>query len=381
MTTTTTQTTKLDLEQIKRIVIKVGSNVLTNADGLDYLVFENLGRQMAALKNQGYEIILVSSGAVATGMRKVGLSVKPAEMPKKQALAAIGQADLIHTWENVFEKYTLRVAQMLLTAEDLSARKRYLNARNTLLSLLDWNVIPIINENDSVAVEEFRLGENDNLGAMIALLMDADLLVNLSDIDGLYDKNPREHEDAVLLDLIPHVSRETEKFAGGTGSNVGTGGMLTKIKAARKTSAAGIPMVIANAKTENVLERLLQGEKLGTLFAGETQRLSSRKCWLAFSAKPKGALTVNACAAKVLQADGKSLLSVGIVGLEGNFGVGSAVSIQDEKGLVLGQGLVNYASNDIRRIMGHRSEGIAGILGDKPYDEVIHRDNMVLGFC
>lgn len=381
MTTTTTQTTKLDLEHIKRIVIKVGSNVLTNADGLDYLVFENLGRQMAALKNRGYEIILVSSGAVATGMRKVGLSVKPAEMPKKQALAAIGQADLIHTWENVFEKYALRVAQMLLTAEDLSARKRYLNARNTLLSLLDWNVIPIINENDSVAVEEFRLGENDNLGAMIALLMDADLLVNLSDIDGLYDKNPREHEDAVLLDLIPHVSRETEKFAGGTGSNVGTGGMLTKIKAARKTSAAGIPMVIANAKTENVLERLLQGEKLGTLFAGEAQRLSSRKCWLAFSAKPRGVLVVNDLAAKVLTENGKSLLAIGIVGIGGSFGVGSAVSIQTLQGEVLGQGLVNYASNDIRRIMCHHSDDIAGILGDKPYDEVIHRDNMVLGFC
>lgn len=379
--TTTTQTTN-DSAHIKRIVIKVGSNVLTNADGLDYLVFENLGTQMAALKAKGYEIILVSSGAVAAGMRKIGLSEKPPQMPQKQALAAIGQADLIHTWEKVFEKANLRAAQILLTSDDLSIRKRYLNARNTLLCLLAWNMIPIINENDSVVVDEIKLGDNDNLGAMIALLVDADLLVNLSDIDGLYDKDPRKFKDAKLLEVVPHVSRETEKYAGGTGSNVGTGGMLTKIKAARKTAAAGIPMIIANAKTENVLGRLIiEGEKLGTLFTGETRRLSSRKCWLAFSAKPKGAITVNWRAASVLRVDGKSLLPVGIVGLEGNFGVGSAVCIQDEKGLVLGQGLVNYASNDIRRIMGHRSEEIAGILGHKPYDEVIHRDNMVLGFC
>lgn len=378
--TTTTQTMN-DSAHIKRIIIKVGSNVLTNADGLDYLVFENLGAQMAALKAKGYEIILVSSGAVAAGMRKIGLYEKPAEMPKKQALAAIGQADLIHTWEKVFEKANLRAAQILLTSDDLSVRKRYLNARNTLLCLLDWNMIPIINENDSVAVDEIKLGDNDNLGAMIALLVDADLLVNLSDIDGLYDKDPRKHKDAQLLAVVPHVSRETEKYAGDTGSNVGTGGMLTKIKAARKTAAAGIPMIIANAWTENVLDRIMSGEKLGTLFAGEKQRLSSRKCWLAFSAKPKGSIIVNGRAAAVLRTDGKSLLPVGIVGLEGNFGVGSAVCIQDEKGTVLGQGLVNYASNDIRRIMGHRSEDIAGILGHKPYDEVIHRDNMVLGFC
>lgn len=379
--TTTTQTTKFDLVHFKRIVIKVGSNVLTNADGLDYLVFENLGGQMAALKAKGYEIILVSSGAVAAGMRKIGLSEKPAEMPQKQALAAIGQADLIHTWENVFEKSNLRAAQILLTSEDLSVRKRYLNARNTLLCLLAWNMIPIINENDSVAVDEIKLGDNDNLGAMIALLMDADLLINLSDIDGLYDKDPRTHNDAVLLDIVPHVSRETEKYAGGTGSSVGTGGMLTKIKAARKTAAAGIPMIIANAMTKNVLERLLAGEKLGTLFTGQTRRLSSRKCWLAFSAKPKGVLVVNDGASEVLQENGKSLLPIGIVGINGNFGVGSAVSIHNLAGEVLGQGLVNYASNDIRRIMGHRSEDIAGILGQKPYDEVIHRDNMVLGFC
>lgn len=378
--TTTTQTTN-DSAHVKRIIIKVGSNVLTNADGLDYLVFENLGAQMAALKAKGYEIILVSSGAVAAGMRKIGLNERPAEMPKKQALAAIGQADLIHTWEKVFEKANLRAAQILLTSDDLSVRKRYLNARNTLLCLLDWNMIPIINENDSVVVDEIKLGDNDNLGAMIALLTDADLLINLSDIDGLYDKDPRKHADAKLLEVVPHVSRETEKYAGDTGSNVGTGGMLTKIKAARKTAAAGIPMIIANAKAENVLERLMRGEKLGTLFAGEKQRLSRRKCWLAFSAKPKGIITVNWRAASVLRVDGKSLLPVGIIGLEGNFGVGSAVCIQDEKGMVLGQGLVNYASNDIRRIMGHRSEDIAGILGHKPYDEVIHRDNMVLGFC
>lgn len=378
--TTTTQTMKLDLAHIKRIVIKVGSNVLTNANGLDYLVFENLGGQMAALKAKGYEIILVSSGAVAAGMRKTKISEKPAEMPQKQALAAIGQADLIHTWENVFEKSNLHAAQILLTSEDLSIRKRYLNARNTLLCLLDWNMIPIINENDSVAVDEIKLGDNDNLGAMIALLMDADLLINLSDIDGLYDKDPRRYDDAALLEVVPHVSRETEKYAGGTGSNVGTGGMLTKIKAARKTAIAGIPMIIANAMTKNVLERLLNGEKLGTLFAGETQKLSRRKCWLAFSAKPKGILVVHDLAAKALRENGKSLLPIGVIGICGNFGVGSAVSIQTRQGEILGQGLVNYASNDIQRIMCHRSEDIAGILGHKPYDEVIHRDNMVLGF-
>lgn len=374
-------TTKLDLAHIKRVVIKVGSNTLTNACGLDYLVFENLGGQMAALRQKGYEIILVSSGAAAAGMHKIGLKEKPAEIPLKQALAAIGQADLIHTWESVFEKYDLRAAQMLLTGEDLSARKRYLNARNTLRSLLNWNVIPIINENDSVAVDEFKVGDNDNLSAMIALLIDADLLINLSDIDGLYDKDPRTHGDAVLLELVENVSRETEKFAGGAGSKVGTGGMVTKIKAAQKTAAAGIPMIITNAKTENVLVRILNGEKLGTLFTGNVQRLSSRKCWLAFSAKPKGVLVVHDLAAKALCENGKSLLPIGVIGIGGSFGVGSAVSIQTIQGEILGQGLVNYASNDIRRIMCHHSEDIAGILGQKPYDEVIHRDNMVLGFC
>lgn len=377
---TTTQT-MLNLAHIKRVVIKVGSNTLTNADGLDCLIFQNLGGQMAALKQKGYEVILVSSGAVAAGMGKMGLSAKPADIPPKQALASIGQADLIHMWESVFEAYQIKVAQMLLTGEDLSVRKRYLNARNTLNCLLEWNIIPIINENDSVAVEEFTLGENDNLGAMIALLIDADLLVNLSDIDGMYDKDPRKHADAVFLDRIEGVSRETEKYAEGAGSNVGTGGMLTKVKAARKTTAAGIPMVIVNGMTKNVLVRLFNGEKLGTVFLGTTQRLSSRKCWLAFSAKPKGTIVVNKCAAEALLMNGKSLLPVGIVGLGGNFGVGSAVSVQNEQGDVLGQGLVNYASNDIKRIMGQRSDHIADILGQKPYDEVIHRDNMVLGFC
>lgn len=377
---TTKTTTRSDFAKIKRIVIKVGSNVLTNADGLDCLVFANLGGQMAALHQQGYEIILVSSGAVAAGMRKAGLSQKPADMPQKQALAAIGQADLINAWESVFEKHGLRAAQMLLTGEDLSARKRYLNARNTLRCLLDWRVIPVINENDSVAVDEIRLGDNDNLAAMITLLMDADLLVNLSDIDGLYDKNPREHKDAVLLDTVVNVSRETEKYAGGAGSSVGTGGMLTKIKAARKTTAAGIPMVIANAATADILPRLVGGESLGTLFTGAEHRLSSRKCWLAFSAKPKGVLVVNDRAAEVLRKNGKSLLAIGIVGLGGNFGVGSAVSIATLNGEILGQGLVNYASNDIKRIMGKKSAEIEAVLGHKPYDEIIHRDNLVIEY-
>lgn len=376
-----TQMTKLDLTQIKRIVIKVGSNVLTNANGLDYLVFENLGSQMAALRQKGYEIILVSSGAVAAGMRKTGVTEKPVDRPQRQALAAIGQADLIHTWENVFEHYNLRAAQILLTSEDLSARKRYLNARNTLLCLINWNIIPILNENDSVAMDEIKLGDNDNLGAMIALLLDADLLINLSDTDGLYNKDPRAHEDAVLLDVVTNVSRETEKFAGDAGSSVGTGGMLTKIKAARKMAAAGIPMVIANGLQENVLGRLFNGEKIGTLFTGAKRKLSSRKCWLAFSARPKGAVVVDAGAARALETDGKSLLPKGVVNVEGNFNMGSAVSIKNLKGEIVGQGLVNYASNDIKRIMGQNSDKIGGILGHKPYDEVIHRDNMIMGFC
>ena len=260
----------------------------------------------------------------------------------------------------------------------MTNRKRYLNARNTLNTLLEWGVVPIVNENDTVMVEEIKFGDNDNLAAVIALLMDADLLINLTDIDGLYNKDPRVHADARLLPEIDTIGKDIERYAGEIPGALGTGGMLTKIKAARKVTAAGIPMVIANGTQPDILRRLFRGSPSGTFFVPRTERLSSRKCWLAFSLKPKGAIIIDEGAVRAIQGRGKSLLPSGIVRVIGEFSVGDPVQFMNSEGAVLGNGLVNYAASDIRKIKGLKSAQITDCLGEKPYDEVIHRDNLVL---
>jgi len=345
---------------------------------LNLPVIESISHEICRLIQSGREVILVSSGAMAAGMRKMGLAKRPEAIPARQAVAAVGQAGLILAYEEAFARYDMKVAQILLTADDMTNRKRYLNARNTLNTLLEWGVVPIINENDTVMVEEIKFGDNDNLAAVIALLMDADLLINLTDIDGLYDKDPRVFADAELLPEVNTIGKNIERYAGDIPGTLGTGGMLTKIKAARKVTAAGIPMVIANGTHREILQRLFSGTSTGTFFIPRKERLSSRKCWLAFSLKPKGVIVIDDGATKAIKGRGKSLLPSGIERVIGEFGVGDPVQLMDAAGKILGNGLVNYSASDIRKIQGLKTGQIINCLGEKPYDEVIHRDNLVL---
>ena len=369
---------QIPIESIRRVVVKVGSNVLTAPDGLNIKIMRELARQIGTLMDRGLEIILVSSGAMASGVKKIGLDRRPDELPRRQAVAAVGQAGLIMEYEKVFERHGRKVAQILLTSEDLTSRKRYLNARNTLNTLLEWKIVPIINENDTVSVEEIKLGDNDNLAAMISLLMDADLLISLSDIDGLFTKDPRTHADAQLIPVVAAITKGTEKAAGSIPGPLGTGGMLSKLAAARKVNSAGVPMVIAKGDKPGILTRLLDGEPHGTYFVPRREKLTRRKCWIAFSLKTKGSLTVDAGAKTALTLRGKSLLASGVVAVQGEFAVGAAVEFMGPEGEPLGVGLVNYSAADIRRVMGLRSQHIRQVLGHKSYDEVIHRDNLVI---
>lgn len=362
----------------RRVVVKIGSNVLTRDQGLNLPVIESISHEICRLIASGREVILVSSGAMAAGMRKLGLAQRPEPIPARQAVAAVGQAGLILAYEEAFARDDRKVAQILLTADDMTNRKRYLNARNTLHTLLEWGVVPVINENDTVMVEEIKFGDNDNLAAVIALLMDADLLINLTDIDGLYNKDPRVFADAELLSEVSTIGKNIERYAGDIPGTLGTGGMLTKIKAARKVTAAGIPMIIANGTHPDILQRLFSGSPIGTFFIPRKERLSSRKCWLAFSLKPKGAIVIDDGATKAIKGRGKSLLPSGIERVIGEFGVGDPVQLMDGAGKILGNGLVNYTASDIRKIQGLKTGQIMDCLGEKPYDEVIHRDNLVL---
>ncbi len=369
---------KLDCRDVKRAVVKVGSNVLTAADGLNLRAVRSITRQVCRLIDSGMEIILVSSGAMAAGIKKIGLGARPDELPKRQAVAAIGQAGLMMAYEKAFGRYQRQVAQILLTSEDLASRKRYLNARNTLNTLLSWKVVPIVNENDTVWIEEIKLGDNDNLAAMITLLMDADILINLTDIDGLYTKDPRVCDDARLIPEVRRITRDTEKFAGDIPGALGTGGMISKIKAARKVNAAGVPMVIAAGDKPNILLKLFGGQQHGTFFVPKTQKLASRKCWIAFSLKPKGVITLDEGAARAILKNGKSLLPSGIMAVQGDFGVGAPVQCENQRHESLGIGLVNYSATEIRKIMGLKTNRIQQVLGHKSYDEIIHRDNLAI---
>ena len=369
---------KFSFQRAKRAVVKVGSNVLTADDGLNLKAMRSIARQICKLIDNGLEVILVSSGAMASGVKKIGLVKRPDELPKRQAVAAIGQAGLMMEYEKAFGRYNQKVAQILLTSEDLASRKRYLNARNTLNTLLSWQVVPIVNENDTVWIEEIKLGDNDNLAAMITLLMDADVLVNLTDIDGLYTQDPRAYPQAELITTVSRITKETERFAGDIPGALGTGGMISKIKAARKVNSAGVPMVIARGDKPDILIKLFDGQKHGTYFAPKTQRLASRKCWIAFSLKPQGVLKIDDGAATALLRNGKSLLPSGILEVTSDFGVGAPVEFVDRHNEVLGIGLVNYSSSEIKRIMGLKSNRIKQVLGHKSYDEIIHRDNLAI---
>jgi glutamate 5-kinase len=365
-------------DSVRRAVIKVGSGVLTHDHGLNARVIRGLAREVSTLMDQGHQVILVSSGAIASGMKKMDMVERPSDIPRKQAVAAIGQSRLMLEYEKSFARYQKKTAQILLTRDDLCNRRRYLNARNTINVLIDWKIVPIINENDTVVVEELKFGDNDNLSAMITHLMDAQILVNLTDIDGFYDKDPAGHRDALLIPLVWRIDRAMEKAASDIPGAFGMGGMSSKIQTAKKVTTSGIHMVIASGLKPNILKRLFDGRDVGTLFLPRRKKMGSRKCWIAFTRKAEGAVKVDRGAAKVMYKRGKSLLAVGILDVEGDFGVGAAVSCIDPDGIPFARGLVNYKANDIRQLMGLKTSQIQQRLGYKHYDEVIHRDNLVI---
>ena len=364
--------------RVNRAVIKVGSGVLTHDQGLNAKVVRQLARDISSLMDQGCQVILVSSGAIASGMKKMDMVERPSGMPEQQATAAVGQPRLMLEYEKAFDRHEKKAAQILLAREDLTNRKRYLNARNTINVLLDWNVVPIINENDTVVVEELKFGDNDNLSAMVTHLMDAQILVNLTDIDGFYDKNPALHKDAVFVPLVTHIDRAMEKAAGGMPGAFGMGGMLSKIRTAKKVTHSGIPVVVANGFKPNVLRKLFEGRDLGTLFLPSKDRMGSRKCWIAFTLKEQGRIVVDSGAAVAIRKHGRSLLPIGILDVRGDFGAGASVSCVGPDGVAIARGLVNYRASDIRSLMGLRTDQIEKELGHKDYQEVIHRDNLVV---
>jgi glutamate 5-kinase len=364
--------------RVRRVVVKVGSGVLTQDDGLNTRVIRRLAREISTLMDQGYQVILVSSGAIASGMKKMDMAVRPADIPHKQAVAAIGQPRLMIEYEKSFAYCQKKAAQILLTRDDLCNRRRYLNARNTINVLLDWSIVPVINENDTVVVEELKFGDNDNLAAMITHLMDAQILINLTDIDGFYEKDPGRHKDALLIPLVSRIDRATEKAALDIPGAFGMGGMASKVQTAKKVTASGIPMVIASGLKANVLKRLFEGKDVGTLFLPRREKMGSRKCWIGFTLKTRGTIKVDMGAAKAMYKQGRSLLPIGILDVEGDFGIGDAVSCMDPDGIHFAKGLVNYTASDIRQLMGLKTDQIQKRLGYKHYDEVIHRDNLVI---
>ncbi len=366
------------LGRVRRAVIKIGSNVISNADGLMQPRLEAICRDVCRLREQGLEVILVSSGAVAAGKGDLGISGRPQSIPLKQAAAAIGQPRLMRAYKECFHGAGLQAAQVLLTRDDLANRRRYLNARNTLLTLLEFGVVPIINENDTVVVEEIRFGDNDNLSAMVTALLEADLLVILSDVDGLYDRDPRAHGDARLLPLVERITDQVEAMAGGEGSVHGTGGMATKIKAARRAALHGVGTLIVNGSVDGILGRAFAGEEVGTYFLPARDRMAARKHWIAFTKKPRGKLFVDDGARRALVEGRKSLLPSGIKGVEGRFDRGDSVRLCDLEGSEFAKGVIGYNLTELLRIMGKKSSEIETTLGYKYGDEVIHRDNLVV---
>ena len=367
------------LPKVKRLVVKVGSGLIS-APGRGLLPdrIGALADELAALAKDGREVVVVSSGAIASGMARLGLTQRPRSIPEKQAAAAVGQSALMWHYEQAFARHGIRVAQVLLTQEDISARPRYLNARNTLQVLLRFRVVPVVNENDTVAVEEIKVGDNDNLAALVAHLIDADLLVILTDVDGLYTGDPRVDPEARRLDTVDAVTEEIERLVWDADGQVSVGGMSTKLEAARKATSSGIPMVIASGRVPGTLRRVLRGEPLGTYFVPRGDRLAGRKRWIAFAVPPQGRLTVDAGARSALVERGKSLLPSGVVEVEGEFHAGEVVSLSAADGKEFARGLTNYDAAELRKIQGAKTKDLEERLGYKSFDEVIHRDNLVL---
>jgi len=363
---------------MKRIVIKIGSNILASAEhGLDAKRLHAIAADISKASKDGREIVIVSSGAVAAGLKKLGLLRKPDDIMLKQAAAAIGQSSLMHAYEKSFAEFGKKVAQVLLTRDDIADRRRYINAKNTLLTLINYRVIPVINENDPVAVDEIKFGDNDMLAALVAGLVEADMLVILSDVNGLYSKDPSK-KGATIINEVKNITPDIEKLAGGRGSAVGTGGMYSKLLAAKQAVKNGIPVVIMNGKKAGLVSGLLDGKKAGTYFEPEAQHLSSRKGWIAYGVRTKGSIFLDEGAERALTELGRSLLPSGITKVEGNFSVGEYVKCIGPGGRNVAKGLTNYSSSDLEKIKGGKTSAIEKVLGYKYSDEVIHRDNLVI---
>lgn len=367
------------LPQAHRVVVKVGTRLLCDSKGqLNLKRMEDLVQDLASLWDEGREVILVSSGAIGAGIGKLGFSRIPQTLPEKQAAAAVGQGILMHLYENFFGLRGIVVAQVLLTREDITNRGRYLNARHTFQTLLRYRVVPIVNENDTVAVEEIRFGDNDTLAALVACLINADLLVLLTDLEGFFTVDPRKNEAGQLISEINEITPEVEALARGRGSTLATGGMETKLHAAKVVMGAGIFLVIASGMYPGALVRILRGEEVGTLFTPRENRLHARKCWIAYGSPVQGKVYVDQGATMALLKKGKSLLPSGIVKVEGSFEAGNVVGVVDPAGREVARGIINYAAAAVNLIKGHKTQEIGKILGYKDYDEVIHRDNLAI---
>jgi glutamate 5-kinase len=363
----------------QRIVVKVGSSLVTNdGRGLDHARLARWAEQIAALVKQGKEVVLVSSGAIAEGMQRLGWSKRPAALNELQAAAAVGQMGLVEAYERCFRSHGLHTAQVLLTHADLADRERYLNARSTLRTLLGLKVIPIINENDTVTTDEIKVGDNDTLGALVANLIEADALIILTDQPGLYSADPRKHPDAEFVREATAGDPKLEAMAGGAGSNVGTGGMLTKILAAKRAARSGAHTVIASGREDKVLERLARGEMIGSQLVARQLPLAARRQWLADHLQVAGRLVLDAGAVQALAGQGKSLLPIGVIEVIGEFQRGEVVGCIDQDGRDIARGLINYSADEARRITRKASSEIAAILGYMDEPELIHRDNLAL---
>lgn len=369
-----------NLSAIKRMVIKVGSSSLCNQDGeIDKERILYLVLQISKLIKKGYSVVLVSSGAIASGMGTLGLHTKPQTIPEKQALAAIGQGQLMQIYEDIFQLFHLKCAQVLLNHGDFDDRKRLMNLTHTMNALMNYGVIPIVNENDALAVDEIKVGDNDTLAALLVPVVEADLLILVSDIDGLYTENPHDNPHAKLLKYVDYVDENIEKMAGGVSSKLGTGGMMTKIRAAKIVNAYGSHMVIVNGNKEESILHIFDDEESGTWFNGASgKNLNAKTHWLAYRTSSKGEIIIDEGAAKALKEHRKSLLPKGIVDVQSQFLMGQVVDIVSCSGEKIAKGIVNYSSEEIKLIKGYNTSEIESILHYKDYDEVVHANNMVI---
>lgn len=372
-------TDRIGLKNAGRIIVKIGTSTLNYPTGkLNIQRIECLVRQLADLNNRGKEILLVTSGAVGAGLARMNKKHKPDNVPEKQALAAIGQGILMHIYEKLFNEYGQTVAQVLLTKENSVRYSQYINSRNALLALLQMQVIPIINENDVVAVDQLQIGDNDTLSAIVASIVDADALILLTDIDGLYDKNPQLYPDAKFIEKITNITPKIERAAGGAGTKLGTGGMYTKIQAAKIATSSGVTMVIANGSRENILTDIIAGRNVGTIFPAREIHLKRRKSWLAFGKNIAGSITVDHGCELALVNNGSSILAAGITDFDGEFAAGNTVRVLTPDSREIARGIINYDSAVLAKIKGHNTGEFSSLITGKMYDEVIHRDNMVL---